>query len=203
MNSIPWSAKLPPMSPMRAFITVGSGVFLFIFLGSALVTYLMPEMFRARARVVAPAPAHVELLLSSKFLQEVSQHLDLPKAFAALYGQTEPLEYRRVENLLRRSMQVKRSRGTNLVEILVYNRSAAEAARLANAIAEVAAAQAARPEGSITIVEGAVAPGAPSRPNKALNLALGAAVGLFLGIMAGGVGAKLAVGFEGPAAKVE
>ncbi len=35
------------------------------------------------------------------------------------------------------------------------------------------------------------------RPTRPLYLALGALVGLVLGAMAGGVGAKLAVGFDG------
>jgi LPS O-antigen subunit length determinant protein (WzzB/FepE family) len=39
-----------------------------------------------------------------------------------------------------------------------------------------------------------VPPLKPVRPNKPLNLALGALVGTLLGAMAGGVGARLAIG---------
>ena len=66
---------------------------------------------------------------------------------------------------------------------------------MANAIAETGT-QTGHRSGSIEIIDRAVAPLRPSRPNKALNLALGALVGIFLGTMAGGVGAKLAVGFN-------
>ena len=88
--------------------------------------------------------------------------------------------------------------GTDLIEIRVYGRSPAECAQLANEIAETGVRQARHGSGPIRIVEQAVPPPRPSRPNKPLNLALGAVVGIFLGTMAGGVGAKLAVGVDGP-----
>jgi uncharacterized protein involved in exopolysaccharide biosynthesis len=126
-------------------------------------------------------------------LKEVSQHLNLPDKFAARYGESKPLEDRRVEDILRRSVQVQRVPGTDLVEISVYSRSPVECSECANEIAETGGRQAR----SIRIAERAVPPLRPSRPNKPLSLALGAAVGIFLGTMAGGVGAKLAVGFDG------
>jgi uncharacterized protein involved in exopolysaccharide biosynthesis len=197
MNSAPWSARLPRMSPARAFATVFLAVFLFIFLSSALVTFVLPETYRTTARVVAPDPAHLQLFQSTELLKEVSQQLNLPEALAARYGENKPLEEKRVEELLRRSVQVRRLPGTDLIEIRVYGRSPAECAQLANEIAETGARQARHGSGSIRIVDPAVPPLRPSRPNKPLNLALGALVGILLGTMAGGVGAKLVVGFDG------
>lgn len=185
------------MSPVRAFATVFLAVFLFIFLGSALVTFFLPEIYRANARVVAPDAAHLHLYQSTELLKEVSQQLKLPELLAARYGENKPLEDRRVEDLLRRSVQVRRLPGTDLIEIRVYSRSPAECAQLANEIAETGTRQAGHGSGAIRIVDRAVPPLRPSRPNKPLNLALGAVVGIFLGTMAGGVGAKLAVGFDG------
>ncbi len=186
------------MSPVRAFAAVFAGVFLFIFLGSVLVTFMLPEMYRANARVVAPDAAHLQLFQSAELLNRVSQQLNLPKAFAARYGENEPLEDKRVEDLLRRSVQVRRVPGTDMIEIRVYGRSPAECAELANEIAETGARQPQPGARSISVLEQAVPPLRPSRPNKPLNLALGALVGLFLGTMAGGLGAKLAVGFDEP-----
>ena len=135
----------------------------------------------------------MELFQSAELLKEVSLRLNLPEKLAARYGESKPLEDTRVEDLLRRSVQVRRVPGEDLVEISVYSRSQAECSEWANEIADAGARQAR----SVRIVERAVPPFRPSRPNKPLNLALGAVVGIFLGTMAGGVGAKLAVGFDG------
>jgi len=185
------------MNPARAFASVFLAVFLFIFLGSALVTFMLPETYSANARVVAPEAAHLQIFQSAELLKEVSQRLNLSETFAARYGENKPLGDQRVGELLRRSVQARRLPGTDLIEIRVYSRSPAECAQLANEIAETGARQVRHGSGPIRIVEHAVPPRRPSRPNKPLNLALGAVVGVFLGTMAGGVGAKLAVGFGG------
>jgi uncharacterized protein involved in exopolysaccharide biosynthesis len=197
MNSTPWSASLPRMHPARAFATVFLAVFLFILLGSALVTFMLPETYSAVARVVAPDAADLQLFQSAELLRQVSQQLNLSETLAARYGEKEPLADVRVEDLLRRSVQVRRPPGTDLIEISVASRSPAECANLANEIAQTGVRQARQNSGSIRIVEQATPPLKPSRPNKPLNLALGAVVGIILGTMAGGVGAKLAVGFDG------
>ncbi len=193
MYSAPWSARLPRMSPARAFATVFMAVFLFIFLSSALVTWMMPEIYQATARVVAPGAASVELFQSADLLKEVAGRLNLAEKFAARYGESRPLDARHVGDILRRSLQVRRVRETELVDISVYGRSPTECSEWANEIAETGARQIR----SARIAERAVPPLRPSRPNKALNLSLGAVVGILLGTMAGGVGAKLAVGFDG------
>ncbi len=182
------------MSPARAFATVFMAVFLFIFLSSAVVTFMLPETYRATARMIAPGAAALERLQSTELLKEVSQQLKLPQTFAARYGE-EALDEKEVEILLRRAAQARRVPRTDVIEIRVYSASPMECALLANAIAEAGTKQA--PQGSARIIDRAVPPLRPSRPNKPLNLALGAMVGILLGIMAGGVGAKLAVGFDG------
>ena len=112
-------ARLPRMSPVRALTTVFLAVFLFIFLGSTLVTLILPEIYTAKARVVAPDAAHLHLFQSTELLKEVSEQLNLPETFAARYGENKPLEDNRVEDLLRRSVQVRRLPGTDLIEIRV------------------------------------------------------------------------------------
>ena len=178
---------------MRAFATIFLAVFLFIFLGSLLMTWMMPETYQSTARVSAPGAASLELFQSAELLKEVARRLDLPEKLAARYGDSRPLAAQRVEDILRRSVQVRGVRGTELVDISVSARSPTECAAWANEMAETGARQVR----SARIVEQAAPPLKPSRPNKALNLVLGAVVGIFLGTMAGGVGAKLAVGFDG------
>ncbi len=185
------------MSPARAFAAVFMAVFLFIFLGSALLTFLLPETYAAKARVIGSEAAHLELFQSTELLKEVSQRLNLPETLAARYGENKPLAQERVEDLLQRSVQVRRLPGTEVIEIRAQGRDPAECAQLANEIAETGARQAQHGSMPVRIIDRAVPPLRPSRPNKPLNLILGALVGIFLGIMAGGVAAKLAVGFDG------
>ncbi len=182
------------MSPARAFAGVFLAVFLLIFLSGAVVTFILPESYTAVARVIATeAVVQLQLLQSADLLKAVSQELKLPAALAARYGENKPWDDKRVEDFLRRAVQVRRLPGTDVISIRVDSHSPTEAAQLANEIA----AHAQRASGSIRLIDKAVPPLRPSRPNKPLNLALGAVVGIVLGIMAGGVGAKLAVGFDG------
>jgi capsular polysaccharide biosynthesis protein len=101
--------------------------------------------------------------------------------------------------LLRRVVQVRRIRGTELAEIRVEDLDRDEAAHLANSIARIGVTNAAAGNSTgstrLEIIDLAIPSTKPSRPNKALNLALGALVGGFLGVMAGGVAARLAIGF--------
>ncbi len=194
MNSAEPPGRLSRISPVRAFMSVFFAVFLLILLGSALLTFLLPETYKAEARVMAPGATGLELLQSTELLRKVSERLNLPATLAARYGQNNPLEDKRVEDLLRRSIQVQRLPNSDLMRIRVYGRSPEECARWANEFAQTAVQVARQGSNSIQIVEKAAPPLTPSRPNKPLNLALGALVGFLLGIMAGGVGAKLAVG---------
>ncbi len=193
MSDAPWSARLPRMSPARAFAAVFLAIFLLIFLGSVAVTFTLPESYTAVARVIASQAAQLQLLQSAELLTAVSHQLKLPETLAARYGEDKPWDDKRVEDVLRRSIQVRPVSGTDVINIRADSRSPEEAAQLANEIA----AQAQHGSASIRLIDKAIPPLRPSRPNKPLNLALGAVVGLVLGIMAGGVGAKLAVGFDG------
>jgi uncharacterized protein involved in exopolysaccharide biosynthesis len=196
-NTGSWSARLPDASPVRMFAGVFLTVFLILFLGSAAVTFMLPETYCAVARVLAPDANDLPLFQSAELLKQVSQELDLPTILAARYGENRPLADKRVEDLLRRSVLARPLPRSDLIEIRVYGPSPVECAQLANEIAETGVRQARQAARTIRIVDKARPPLRPSRPNKPLNLALGAVVGIILGTMAGGVGAKLAVGFEG------
>ncbi len=193
-DNAPWSARLPRMNPVRAFLTVFLAVFLFIFLGSAAVTFILPESYFAAARVLVPNASSIASLQSAQLLNSVARKLKLPESLAADYGDAKPWDEKRVEIFLRRSVMVQIVKPPDLIQIQAYSPSPEESARLVNAIAEEA--QQESPE--TRIIDRASPAFYAARPNKPLNLALGAAVGILLGILAGGVGAKLAVGFEGP-----
>ena len=187
------------MSPGRAFATVFMGVFLLILIASALITFMQPQTFAATARVSLPGTdtSTVDHFLSREVLRNVSNDLDLPNRLARDYGQSSELSEERVVNLLLRSIQLRPSRGSNMLEIRAYGRTPQSCAELANAVAERGASGLKSPSGFARLIDRAVPPAKPARPNVPLNLTLGAIVGAFLGTMAGGVGAKLAVGFDG------
>jgi hypothetical protein len=187
------------MSPVRAFATVFLAVFLLIFIASALITFLQPQTFAASARVSLPNTdtATIDHFLSPAVLNGASKDLDLPNRLARDYGQSSPLSEDRVMSLLLRSIQLRPDRGTNTLEIRAYGRTPQDCTALANSVAERGAAEFKSPAGFVRLLDRAVPQIKPVRPNVPLNLALGAIVGAFLGTMAGGVGAKLAVGFDG------
>lgn len=196
-NQVPWKPRLPSMSPVRAFATIFMAVFLFIFLGSALVTYILPETFVAVTRVRVDSPETARQFQASALLVAAGKQLDLPATYAARYGQADPLTDEDLLNRLRRSVQISVLRPPGLLEVRAYGPAPNECARLANAIAETGTAQLGGSPPKVEIVDRAVTPARAVRPNVVLNLTLGAIVGAFLGTMAGGVGAKLAVGFDG------
>jgi len=195
------SVQAPPrnLTPGKAFASVFTAIFLVIFLSSALITFILPESFTSVARVRAATDKQMESFQSTEVLMSVIDRLELRKEYAKRYGESEPLSTERTLELVRRVVQVRRIRGAELVEIRVEDLDREEAAHLANSIARtgISIAVFAAQEGHARseIIDLAVPSLKPSRPNKVLNLALGALVGGFLGVMAGGVAARLAIGF--------
>lgn len=197
------TATTPPpvrnITPVKAFASVFSAVFLVIFLSAALITFILPESYTSIARVRAASAGQVEVFQSDAVLEAVVDRLDLKQSFARRYGESEPLLADRTMELLRRMLLVHRVRGAELAEIRVNSLDRDEAAHLANAIARTGVTNAVFTSSSSSqrgaVVDLALPADRPSRPNKPLNLALGALVGAFLGIMSGGVAARLAIGF--------
>ncbi|HWH70034.1 MAG TPA: hypothetical protein VNT26_11660, partial [Candidatus Sulfotelmatobacter sp.] len=136
MNTTPVSPKAFNLTPLKAFTGVFLAVFLCVFGGSALITFLLPETFVSVARVRIAAAEQAGNFQSPATLGAVAEQLDLNRALGQQYGERKPLPTERTVDLLRRSLLVAPVRGTNLVEIRVYNHSPTEAARLANAIAQ-------------------------------------------------------------------
>jgi len=187
------------ITPVKAFASVFSAVFLLIFLSAALITFILPESYTSVARVRAATAGQVEIFQSDAVLQAVVDRLDLKQSFGRRYGESGALTTERTMELLRRMVLVRQVRGTELAEIRVNSLDRDEAAHLANTIARTGATNAvfAGSPGSqrAEIIDLALPATRPSRPNKPLNLALGALVGAFLGVMSGGVAARLAIGF--------
>lgn len=172
-------------------------VFLFIFLGSALVTYLMPATFMASAELALPATNQTQRLSYTEILKQAARDLNLARVLGNRYGQTEGLREDRVLNLMLRSVQFRDHPAS--LQIRVYGRSPSECAQWADAVAQAAVNLMKTANAEASILKRAEIPSKPARPNVTVNLVAGAVIGAFLGTMAGGVGAKLAVGFDGKA----
>ncbi|HYG33220.1 MAG TPA: hypothetical protein VEC99_00460, partial [Clostridia bacterium] len=193
------SAPRHKLTPWRGFLSVFLAVFLVIFSGSAVVTYMLPETYQGVARVKVPDSEQGETFQSAATLSRVAEQLNLKQRWVQEYGEKEEPTKDQVVDKLRRTSEVRRLPDASLVEIRAFHNDPRQAADLANAIARIGASnieRASRQKVEVEVVDLATIAMKPVRPNKPLNLTLGALVGIFLGIMAGGVGARLAVGVD-------
>ena len=186
----------------RAFFNWFMLVFLVVFGAGAGITFIMPESFASTARVrVEPLSARgpgpydpyfvqteFEVLQSGAVLDKVIQDLELEQKWGRLYGGGRPMNRNDCVALLRRSLDVRPVRNTSIIEIRCFSESAEAAASIANELAQVyrqtresAATAAGASLIKITIVDLATPGLRPVRPNKPVNLAIGALAGLLLG----------------------
>ena len=185
------------VKPWRGFLAVFLAVFCVILAGTALVTFMMPETFVGVARAKAASAEAAATFESEPVLNQVIGQLELRRAFARRYGQADLLPVTRCVEILRRSVQVRWDKSSGLAEIRGYSHNPEEAAQFANAVVRAGASSMAGASsagsGPSDVVEWATPATRPVRPNKPLNLTLGALVGAFLGALSGGIGARLAV----------
>jgi len=138
--------------------TVILAVFLLVVITATLVTFILPESYSSTARIkierdqpditgladrgnpIAYDPYFIqtefELIQSEVILGKVVEDLDLCKEWGKKYGVDRLKTYEAVD-LLKRRIDLRPVRNTSLIEIRVYSENADEAAKLANAIAEV------------------------------------------------------------------
>ncbi len=198
MTEGPAPAPTRKLTPAKGFASVFLAVFLVVFLAGAAITFTLPETYMSVARIRAATPAQLEAFSSRTNFEAAARQLGLNRTYALRYGEDQPFDMERTIKVLHRTVQVRRIRGTDLAEVRVYSLIPAEAAQIANAIvhagiSSAAVVAAAERGGPPAVIDLAVPALKPARPNKPLNLTLAALVGALLGVMAGGVGARLAV----------
>jgi capsular polysaccharide biosynthesis protein/tRNA A-37 threonylcarbamoyl transferase component Bud32 len=200
-----------PAGFLSSFLTV----YLVVFGASALVTAIMPESYLSMTRIeiqrnaaqpsspnLAPRVSgfydpyfiqtEFEVIQSDVVLGKVIRDLDLENKWGQRYGRGQRLKPQEVLGLLKMHMDLRPVRSSNLIEIRVFSEIPEEAAVIANKIAEdyqayeqsTFGATTASPV-SVQIVDVANPGPRPVRPNKAMNLAIGALAGLLLGTIAG------------------
>ena len=136
------------------------------------------------------------VMQSEVVLDKVVENLGLSQEWGKRYGGGKPLRHAVTLALLNSCLALHPVRNTTIIEISVFGEHAQEAAAIANEIARVykqsrdeamgAAAPGSRPF-EVEIIDSATPGHKPVRPNKPLNLAIGALAGLLLGT-AGGAG---------------
>jgi capsular polysaccharide biosynthesis protein len=204
----------PRSAPLFVFIAVAVPVFLLVVATSTLITFILPESYASTARVIvrqAPSEAsqkadaraplgpydpyflqtQFEVIQSQVVLDKVINNLDLNKAWGKKYANGDSLRPSETLALLRGRLDLRPVRNTSLIEIRVFSDQPAEAAQLANAIAESYREYRSH-IGPAEIVDMAVPGLRPVRPNKPMNIALGIIGGMFFALAAGAAVAVIA-----------
>lgn len=174
---------------------VGLSVFFLTLFIAIVVSYLIPESFLSVAKVstrVTPADGdasnflnnEAEFIRSSKVLWEVAQANRLETVWAERYGNGGTLGQDQIIQIMRWSTGVKPVPGSTVISIGFYSPLREESARMANSIAAAYLKSKSDKEGFQLIDEGSV-PWRPARPNRPLNITIGAVLGILVGIAAG------------------
>jgi serine/threonine protein kinase len=145
--------------PLKRGALAGFVVFLLTILVATVITFLLPQSYKAVARVLVrtdqaiPLNANssqfydphlvqteIEMIQSNPVLENVVERLKLNERWGRRYGALDKLRTPETLALLKRVMDLRPVRTTSLIEIGVFSASSNEAAEIANAIAESYAA---------------------------------------------------------------
>ena len=201
-NQLPPISDAPilPAEPkkfVRRGVRVGCWVFILTALFTTIVTFLLPEIYDAFARIkveqnTTPGvydpfylQTQFEMIQSEAVLRSVNQDLKLVERWSLRKGGQRRLTLSETVALLKHSMAIRQVRGTSLIEIHFFSESSYEAAEIANAIAKSYAAYSQREARGVEIVDPATPPSRPVKPNKSWNIFLGLLVGIILGFASG------------------
>jgi capsular polysaccharide biosynthesis protein len=209
-------------TPLSTFFTVFAVVFLLVFSASVAITFILPESYASTAQIMVEQDADLRanspvtdpnflqttcgIIQSQLVLESVIDKLNLNAVWGKKYG-VGTLKNSETVALLQSMMSLSPIRNTSLLNITVYSADKKEAAVLANAIAESYQdyrdkSHAKLTANGIDILQGGykkveitrqAEPGrVPARPNKPLNITVGAIVGIFLALIVGGFAALIA-----------
>lgn len=139
--------------------TVIIAVFLLVVITATLVTFILPEMFASTASIkVEPDKSDIdelsgmsgrlnrydpyfiqtefETIQSESLLTNVVDALDLTTVWGNKYYEGQKLKMTEAVNMLRGRLDLRPRRNTTIIDVKVYSENAADAAKLANAVAQ-------------------------------------------------------------------
>jgi uncharacterized protein involved in exopolysaccharide biosynthesis len=185
------------------FARVFTAVFLLVCITSTVVTFILPESYVSTARVlvVGDRSSDCKIIRSDAVLGPAIDKLNLSAVWGRKYNAGKNLNITNTMQLLTSRLEVFPEPDARVIDIKVFSEDKNEAARIANAVAEAyRTASIGRRKASqapvdplviddppVLIIDLAQPALRPCRPNKPLNLALGALAGIFLGLVAGGI----------------
>jgi uncharacterized protein involved in exopolysaccharide biosynthesis len=200
--------------PTVVFVLVFAAVFFMTLIVATAVTFILPESYASTARISVEStatsssetPTHspyfiqttLEIIKSSVVLNPVIDKLDLNQAWGKKYFNGETLKSSETIEILKQRLQLASIGNTKLIAITVYSDDKEEAAQIANAIAgsyrDYRIASYSGPKSlpqpmQVQITDPAEPGQAPVKPNKPLNITIGAMFGAFLGLIAGALAA--------------
>ena len=188
---------------MAAAVSVFVTVFLITVIIATAITFILPESFASTARVkvdqnLNQSPnattydpyfiqTEFEIIQSQIVLEPVIARLNLNVEWGKKYFNGETLKTAQTIEILKSRLSLAPVRGTKLIAITVYSDERNEAARIANAVAEAYRDYAAGKNNQVEIVDRAEPGKYPVKPNKPLNITLGAVAGMILGGLAAAI----------------
>ena len=195
----------PRKTSVAVFIAVFIPVFLLVVVVTNVVTFILPESYAstARIRIETNSASEFEIMQSQAVLGPAIEKLNLDVEWGRKYNGNAPLKTGDTMQLVKRHMNLAPERNTDVVDITVYSEDRNEAARIANAVAESyqdfsierrkAALATVNPliiiDLPVLIIDRAQPALRPCRPNKPLNITIGALMGILLGSIIGGASA--------------
>jgi capsular polysaccharide biosynthesis protein len=196
-------------------VPTGLAVFLFVVITTTLITFVLPESYYSEARVKGILPGvggtnanaasaasvvftEAEVIASEVVLKSAAEKLELPQLWGRRYNNGEPLKMVDTLALLRARLTVQAVPQTSIIRVGVYSEKPDEAAEISNAVVDAYANSIAAGTngGQIQVLDRATPALRPSRPNKPLNISLGALVGMFLGVIGGGLAGWVVVAWK-------
>ena len=183
---------------LRRHWRAGVGVALACLLAAVVVVLATPATYQATAQVFVASTG--EGTSGSQFVnQRVTSYPDVARSRAVLDPVIQSLGLDESFADLRERVEATNPLETSQIDIAVTGRDAAEAARVADAVAEefgTVVERLERPAGAaspvdLTVTNPATVPTSPASPQTGLLLALGLVVGLALGVAAAVVRARL------------
>jgi len=185
---------------MAAAIPVFVTVFLITMIIATAVTFILPESYASVARVKVDnsilttnqydpyfIQTEFEIIQSQVVLEPAIAKLNLNVEWGKKYFNGETLKTSEAVEILKGRLSLAPVRGTKLVAITVYSDDRREAAAVANAVAEAYQDYSAGKNYRVEIIDRAESGRFPVKPNKPLNIALGAVAGIFLGALASAI----------------
>jgi capsular polysaccharide biosynthesis protein len=200
-------AAYKKLRDVRRFFAGFILVFTLVFGSAVLVTFLLPDAYAGVTRVkiqlgegVKPDPLstshEIEKIRSGLLLGKVVDKLKLDQSWL-MSGKTVSLTKEETLQVLKKSFLIVSIPNTSLLEIRAYSEDPKRAADLANAIADAYRGLSFRQRSTaeaevgmiadpiVDIIDRAIPAERPSKPNRPLNLAIGAFLGLLLGTIGG------------------